>query len=126
VLSLVTAPTISRWLCTAFAALLLALRLLTPAGFMPAFDHGAVTIIVCPDANGDVPMHMHKHGDQKNLHRPCPYASASALGALGPDWGSLLLTTFFAVALIVGRTFVFLERHATRDRPPARGPPIPA
>lgn len=29
-------------------ALLLGLRLLTPTGFMPAFDHGAVTIVACP------------------------------------------------------------------------------
>jgi hypothetical protein len=41
--SLKTAPSPIRAIL-ALAALLLALRVLSPAGFMPAFDHGAVTI----------------------------------------------------------------------------------
>jgi hypothetical protein len=109
------------------AALLLALRCLAPAGFMPAFDHGVVTIVACPDADGAVPSGMHHGGDHKSLHQPCPYASAASLGALGPDWTPLLQVLIFAVALLLlGRTFLFVERHATRDRPPLRGPPLPA
>jgi hypothetical protein len=105
-------------------ALLLAVRSLAPAGFMPAFDHGTVTIVACPDAAPAPAMHMHHHGDHKSLHQPCPYASASALGALEANWPPLLAAAFFAVALLLGRTFQFVERQGRRARPPSRAPPI--
>jgi hypothetical protein len=107
-------------------ALLLAVRSLAPAGFMPAFDHGAVRIVACPDA-APVMGHHHHSTDHGALHQPCPYAAASSVGALGPDWPPLLLAVvFFAVALLLGRTFLFVERHARHERPPAIGPPVPA
>jgi hypothetical protein len=113
------------WL--AFLALLLAIRSLAPAGFMPAFDHGAVTIVACPDASVAAhPVSMHHQGDHKTPHQTCPYAAASALGAVWPDWTPLLAIAFFAAALLLGRSFLFLERHGGRERPPSRGPPIPA
>jgi hypothetical protein len=31
-----------------------------------------------------------------------------------------------AAALLLGRTFQFLERSRAHERPPLRGPPIPA
>jgi hypothetical protein len=108
------------------ALALLALRCLAPAGFMPAFDHGAVTIVACPGGDEAVPSLMHHDGEHKSLHQLCPYASAASLGALGPDWTPLLQVLVFAVALLLGRTFLFVERHAVRERPPSRGPPIPA
>jgi len=60
----------------AFLAIALALRLLSPAGFMPAFDHGAVTIVACPDY-GAAAAHHH-HGDPKKLQHQCPYGAAAA------------------------------------------------
>jgi hypothetical protein len=108
------------------AAVLLALRCLAPAGFMPAFDHGAMTIVACPGSDDAVPSGMHHGGEHKSVHQPCPYASAASLGALSPDWTPLLDVVIFAVALLLGRTFLFVERHAARERPPSRGPPIPA
>lgn len=110
-------------------AILLALRLLTPAGFMPAFDHGAVTIVVCPDADPPPPpMHMagHHHQHPKKLHQSCPYASASALGGLTGEMPFLAALLAVGLALLLGRTFAFLERHRGHDWPPAIGPPIPA
>ncbi len=88
-------------------------RSLAPAGFMPAFDHGAVMIIACPDASAVMPpMHRNHSANHNFAHQPCPYASASALGALGPDWTPMLLSVaFFAAALLLGRTFLFVERH---------------
>ena len=109
-------------------ALVLALRLLTPAGFMPAFDRGAVTIVACPDADGGSsvsPVHHH-HGGSKVPHQPCPYAAASGLGALGSDFGSLLAILILVPALLLGRTLLFLDRQSARLRPPTRAPPIPA
>jgi hypothetical protein len=119
-----------RFAWAALFALLLAVRSLAPAGLMPAFDRGAVTIIACPDANvAVVPVTHHHHhpADHSLAHQPCPYAAASSLGALGPDWTPLLLAAvFFAVALLLGRTFLFIERQGRYERPPAIGPPIPA
>jgi len=119
------APISIRIAAAALLALLLAPRSLAPVGFMPAFDHGAITIVICPDAAPVHPSH-HQSGDHKSLHQPCPYASASAFAATGPDWGPLLPVLFFAVVLLLGRTFVFVERNSARLRPPLRGPPIPA
>lgn len=108
-------------------ALILAMRLLTPAGFMPAFDHGAVTIVACPDAEPSIaPMAAHHGGHSKKLHQPCPYAAASGLGSLVADFGPPIGLIFFAVALQLGRTFLFIERSRSAERPPSRGPPIPA
>ena len=112
----------------AIFALLLAVRLLAPAGFMPAFDHGSVTIIACPDADSLVPATHHHHHpvDHSASHHPCPYASASGLGALGPDWAPLHLGTLFAAAILVGRAFLFIDRQMDWERPFAIGPPVPA
>jgi hypothetical protein len=118
------APAQIRFAWAMLAAVLLALRCLAPAGFMPAFDHGAVTIVACPSEAPPSP--MHHNGEHKSLHQPCPYASAASLGALARDWTPLLANLVFAVALLLGRTFLFVERHAVRERPPSRGPPIPA
>ena len=110
-------------------ALLLAIRLLAPAGFMPAFDHGSVTIIACPDADSSVPaIHHHHHHplDHAALHHPCPYASASGLGALGPDWTPPGRVAPFAAALVVGSAFLFIERRRDGERPFAIGPPVSA
>jgi len=94
---------------------------------MPAFDHGAVTIIACPDASAGAPISAHHHGGQsKKLHQPCPYASAAGLGSLAPDLPLLVGVLAFAAALLLGRTFHFLERHRAHERPPLRGPPLPA
>ena len=121
------APVPIRFAVAALLALLLALRSLAPAGFMPAFDHGAVTIVACPDAAPAMPgMHHNDSPDHNFAHHPCPYASAASLGALGPDWAPLLIAPFFAAVLLLGRTFQFVERQTARVRPPSRGPPIPA
>lgn len=117
-----------RFAWTAILALLLAVRLLAPPGFMPAFDHGSVTIIACPDADSPIPaMHHHHHPvGHAALHHPCPYASASALGTLGPDWTPPHPVALFAAAVLVGRAFLFIDRQRDWDRPFAIGPPVPA
>ena len=119
------APVSIRFAAAAMLALLLAIRSLAPAGFMPAFDNGSVTIVVCPDAMPGQASH-HRSGDHKSLHQPCPYAAASAVDAVGPGWTPLLPILSFGVVLLLGRTLQFIERHETRERPPLRGPPLPA
>ena len=121
-----TACATARWLFAVLFALLLALRVVSPAGFMPAFDRGTVTIIACPDAMYEpASMAMHNKG-HSNHHEQCPYASASSLGALGVDFTALIASSMFAVALLLGRTFLFIERHSRQLRPPLRGPPLTA
>jgi hypothetical protein len=110
-------------------AVLLSLRLIGSAGYMPAIDHGSVTIVVCPDADLNAPLAvgaMHHHAPMRHSHNPCPYAAASALGAVGNDWTPLIAGVVFAVALLLGTTFLFVDRRSTRGRPPAIGPPIAA
>jgi hypothetical protein len=108
-------------------ALLLVLRLLSPAGFMPAFDHGAVTIVACPDGEPVPPtkqMAGHHRHSPKTFHQSCPYASASALGGLVGDSPLLMALLAIGLALLLGRAFHFLDRQCPHDRPPLRGPPI--
>src|SRR5215470_4119539 len=103
------APTSIRFALAALFALLLAVRSLAPSGFMPQFDRGALTIVACPDAGAAAApaLHHHHHPADHGVHnQPCPYAAASSLGALGPDWAPLALAApFFSAILLLGRTF---------------------
>jgi hypothetical protein len=103
----------------------MALRLLSPAGFMPAFDRGAVTIVVCPDAEpGAMPMaHHHHHGDAAH-QQPCPYAAAAAVGPLPWDSPAIMPSPVEPSARpTAARVESFAIDHR-RDRPPATGPPL--
>jgi len=109
-------------------ALLLAVRLLSPAGFMPSFDRGTITIVACPDAaSAPVMMGHHHHSPgSKKPHQPCPYASASLLSAVG-DYLPLLATLFtIGLTPLLGPRFLFIEASRLWLRPPLRGPPLPA
>ena len=121
---------ICRTTTAVLLALLLGLRLLGATGYMPAFERGAMTIIVCPGADVDAPLAIdsahHHQGQSKHKHGVCPYASASSLGTLGVDFGALVGVLIFAAALLLGRTFRILERNRLRTRPPSRAPPLPA
>jgi hypothetical protein len=101
-------------------ALLLACRLLAPAGFMPSFDHGAITIVACPDAELAAPTMLghHQHGRSKTQHQPCPYASASGLSSIAAVFAPLVSLLILAAALVLGRTYLFLElsRHTDEGR----------
>jgi hypothetical protein len=126
VLSLRSTAIPDRRIWAALLVLALALRLLTPAGFMPAFDRGAVSIVACPDWDSGTPATPahHHHGGSKTPHQPCPFAAASGLGALSAALGSPLNVVILGPALLLGRTFLFLERHSARERPPTRAPPF--
>ena len=108
----------------ALAALLLAFRLLSPAGFMPAFDHGTVTIVACPDADAaasqTAPHHHHEPGTS---HQQCPYAAGSTTGTFNSagaiDVAHLITEPMMTNARGIAIT---LPRRA-KDRPPLRGPP---
>jgi hypothetical protein len=124
-------PAFHRLGFAALLALLIGLRLLGTTGYMPAFERGAMTIITCPGADADAPLALdiahHHHGQSKHKHGgPCPYASASSLGALGAEFGVMLGALLFGATLLPGRTFGFLGHRHRRARPPSRAPPLPA
>lgn len=118
---------LTRSLFAALLGVLLALRLLTPAGFMPAFEHGSLTIVACPDydpAPAPMARHHHDHGSKK-FQQHCPYAAGNA-AATPPELTIFAAVLLAGTALLLGRTFRFLERHRAFERPPLRGPPLPA
>ena len=141
----------ARLLLTTVLALCLGVRLLTPAGFMPSFAGGSLAIVPCPDAEGAPPVprmtamadmagmdmhamampgpgpvHDHGHGNEAFHHPSCPYAAAASLAGLG--LGIVVLAAPAALAAMAppARALPEFRRPATRDRPPAQGPPLPA
>ena len=121
-----TSSASTRLVLASLLALLLACRLLAPAGFMPSFDHGAITIVACPDAELPAPTMLghHQHGRSKTQHQPCPFASASGLSSIAAVFAPLVSLLILAAALVLGRTYLFLERSRAHERPPLRGPPL--
>jgi hypothetical protein len=108
--------------------LVLALRLVSPAGFMPSWESGRLVIAPCPDADpAAIVGHAvhHGHGKAAKDRQPCPYASATSTSTIDSWLAPLLSALLFGAALVVGRTFLFIQRHR-QERPPLRGPPIPA
>ena len=104
-------------------ALLLALRLLNPDGFMPAFERGSVSSVACPDFDGGAAPIPHHHGSTVKAH--CPYAaSGSAAAPMLPFLFATIL--LFGATFLPSRTYRFLERQRAPVRPPSHPPPRPA
>ena len=138
----------TRLLLAALLALCLGVRLLTPAGFMPSFADGALTIVPCPDATGSPPpaampaMHemamdgmamampvpVHEHDRSKDgFHHPsCPYASAASLVGIDPGIAVLAILILLSALPPLAPALPAFRRQARRERPPSRGPPLPA
>lgn len=124
----------------AVAALLLAaalaLRLLVPAGYMPAVADGAMRLVLCPAAGpgrADPPpaprmagMH-HDRGDHPADHGPqappCAYAGLSWAPVMPVDLPLLAAAIVFAMALVRVRAALAPPVRAPFLRPPLRGPP---
>jgi hypothetical protein len=124
---MIRSSVLHRSLVAVLLGVLLALRLLSPPGFMPAFDQGSVTIVACPDADGtpSASAHHHHNGDPRKLQQHCPYAAAGSPAAriiLALLIGAIVAGS----ALPGGRPFQFLEFRERHRRPPPRGPPLPA
>ena len=107
-------------------AISLAFRMLSPAGFMPVFEKGAVTIVACPDYEPGVAASHHDHGKSKKSRAPCPYAtgaSVATFASLAAIGAAIILV---AAAPVIGRAFRLSRTHGNGDRPPSTGPPLPA
>jgi hypothetical protein len=117
---------LAAWLIA--AALLL--KIMVPAGFMPSFSGGAITVALCAGQDGQtIAMELPgRTGDHDGQHHgkadmPCAFSGLSApvLGAVDP----ILLAT--AIAFIIAAGFHRAVRTATATpaflRPPSQGPP---
>ena len=113
-----------------FCALIL--RVLVPAGYMPAWSGGTPTLQLCP---GSVPAAapmagMHhgavKHEAPASPEQPCDFAGLAApvLGSADPVL--LIAALAFAFALAVSGGALSLPAPPSRLRPPLRAPPLPA
>lgn len=120
------ATTSTRVVVGAALALLIALRLLSPPGFMPSFQHGALTIVSCPDYEPVQPAMGHHHGKSGKAHQQCPYAAASPLGSIDLQAFAIAAILFAGAALLLGHASAFPLASRQHCRPPVRGPPVPA
>ena len=121
-----TTPLARLLIVAALLGLTLSLRLLTPAGFMPAFERGAVRIVACPgDDWPSAPLaHHHLPGGHGKLHEQCPFAAGSA-SALG-ERVALPQTTTVPPAELLAYSYSAVAENRAHERPPLRGPPLPA
>jgi hypothetical protein len=112
----------------AVLSLVLALRLLTPAGFMPAFEAGRLTIVECPGSGAvqAMPPMRGMHHDRNQSCQSCPHATATGAGLVDAGPAAFGRASVLAFPRLLLLTFVLPARSIAHDRPPAIGPPIPA
>lgn len=109
-------------------ALLIGMRLLTPAGFMPSWSVGQIQISLCDEAGAQVAALAH-HGDHnktgKSKHaQPCPFAAAAATPFLTLPAIALALPLAPSANLERSAYVVRLSRQRKVERPPSRAPPL--
>ncbi len=115
--------------CWALAfALLVAMRLLTPAGFMPAWSDSKVRIILCDDSGTQIDAathHAHQGKSDGSKHRQsCPYAAASATPFLAPPAIAVAPQLEITSDLAASTKPARLQFERKIERPPSRAPPV--
>jgi len=126
------APALTRSAWAAMLALVLALRLMTPAGFMPSFDHGQVTVVPCDGiVAAPPPMKMAHHGHHEGHqhgtagHQTCPYAAGAAPALLPLDSFAGIEPPLISATAVMAFAAAFVLR-SRQERPPSTGPPATA
>jgi len=123
----------SRLVWAALLALLLTVRVIASAGYMPSLAHGRLTLMLCPDGEWTAPATAmpgmagmgHDQGSKSAHHPECPYAAAAAISFAAGEGPSLLLPLL--VFFLIGTALLPpLLRHRAFERPFSTGPPIPA
>lgn len=108
-------------------ALLLAMRLLTPTGFMPAWSGNSLQIVPCDEASVQVAAAMHHGGHaqhDKAKHRQlCPYGAASAQAFASPPAITGEQPPALASIAPAGTVSGRLALVRKIERPPCRAPP---
>lgn len=125
------------------AAILMAaltLRIVIPAGFMPVFEHGRVTLTLC---SGVVPAPTgtsthagnshaapqgtshHQENQGKTYQNSCAFLDLAVPVIGGADPVQLAAALLFIVAAALFLCAALPRSTARRLRPPLRGPPLP-
>jgi hypothetical protein len=115
------------WL--AAITVLLAARLLSPAGFMPGWKGGGIALQHC-DGVAPPPMAHHGHGrhDQPPPahHQPCPYAVAAAHAGIAPAQAPAPERLLVAAEAPPAVPDPIAQPRQRLEQPRSRGPPIGA
>lgn len=120
-----------RHFAAVILALALALRVLVPAGYMPAFEHGAVEVRICESqVTLPMPRGMHHGADhgrgQNHADQPCAFAGLAAPAGPPPPAAALPAAPAGAQVAFLDAVRNTIIVGGIRSRPPARGPPAPA
>src|SRR6185503_5519177 len=115
-------------------ALLLAVRIIASAGYMPSLEHGRLSLMLCPDGEWTAPATAmpamagmgHDHGSSQAHHQQCPYAVAAAIPFASGDSAPLLPLPLLVFAILGAAFLAPLARRSRFERPFSTGPPIPA
>lgn len=119
------APVRFHW--AALFAVTLAMRLLTPSGFMPAFDQGRLMIVDCPGSGAAPMLPMRGMGhDPGKTCQLCPHAIATGAGLTDPVPVGIGAPIFAAFVPVIWRLLTFEVANIKHSRPPAIGPPLSA
>ena len=129
-----TARSSMKLVWAALLALLLGLRIVASAGYMPSVEHGRLTLMLCPDGEWTAPATSmpamagmdHDYGSKQAHHQQCPYAVAAAIPFASGNSAPLLPLPLLVFAVL---GIAFLAPLACRprfERPFSTGPPIPA
>lgn len=119
-----------RFAFGALLALALAMRLVMPAGFMPAMGTGKLRVLVCTEFGPqrvaiDIPGAPTKPDDATKADQPCAFAGLGLALLPGADPVQIAAALAFILALgfaEIGLPRLVRVRHAW---PPLRGPPLP-
>jgi hypothetical protein len=105
--------------------LVLALRLLVPAGYMPAWDKGQPAIVACADFAVSTNGHGDPDHDNGRDEQPCAYALAAAMAV---DRFPLLAEGQVEFDITVDADWTSstpsIGQGLAAPPPPSRGPPL--
>jgi hypothetical protein len=125
-----------RQLAALLLAATLCLKALVPGGYMVGQQANLLTITICADAPGGhadraiaIPLTAKQPGSAEEhgkTDQTCPYSALGMASLAGAD--AVLLAATLAFAMALGFLPVVPARlaHASRLRPPPRGPPANA
>ena len=112
------------WL--AAVLLLVAARLLAPAGFMPDWKAAGLALQPCDGVVAAPPMAHHgQHHEHKQpvQHQSCPYAVAAGHSGVAPADAPAVELALPAEAMALAEAQPAPLRPSRRQQPRARGPP---
>lgn len=120
-----------RALAVLLVGLALLMRIAVPAGYMPAFAGGAITVVLC---SGDAPQKMtmampggagHRDGEH-GRELPCGFSALSVASLAGADPVVIPAAIAFIVATTIAASRARVAARTPYLRPPLRGPPTTA